>query len=112
MEFGTLVLMLVSIYPLMTTMLGQDPFYNLAGIRSCNDSGRNQCGTFPYQVKAAMGHTPRYSDAEDERSLESTHNEAKGKPHHKTWKVDRDPILYPDEKTMEQFTERERRMVS
>lgn len=54
------VLIILSIYPLMTTMMGWDPFYHMAGARTCSlEGGRNQCGTFPYEVDAALGHEPR-----------------------------------------------------
>ena len=51
---------LVAIYPLITTIIGHDPFYQLIGKRSCSlKEGRNQCGTFGYEVKSALGDTPR-----------------------------------------------------
>jgi len=53
------IAILFSIYPLMTTIMGWDPLYQMIGGRTCNlESGRNQCGTFPYEVDAALGHNP------------------------------------------------------
>ncbi len=50
---------IISLYPLMTTMMGWDPFYQMAGARTCSlEGGRNQCGTLPYEVDAALGHEP------------------------------------------------------
>ena len=54
------VAILLAVYPLMTTMMGWDPIYQLFGARSCSiDGGRNQCGTLPYEVDAALGHKPQ-----------------------------------------------------
>lgn len=109
-EAAMLVTMLVSIYPLLTAILGVDPFYSAAGIRSGDSTGRNQCGTFPYQIKAALGKAPRYCETGDEHSLESCHDDPKPHPHHRYWQVDREPMLYPDDATIEEFAARERRM--
>jgi hypothetical protein len=50
---------LLSAYIGLTGFVGWDPFYQLFSYRSCDiSSGRNQCGTLPYQVDAAMGHHP------------------------------------------------------
>jgi len=48
-------LILLSIYPALTAILGWDPFYSLFKIRSCAIA---QAGTFPYQVSDALGHHP------------------------------------------------------
>ena len=53
---------LIAIYPLLTAILGRDPIYALMGIRSCGTSQRNPCGTFPFEVDAAVGNTPRPRD--------------------------------------------------
>jgi hypothetical protein len=54
------VAILLAVYPLMTSMMGWDPFYQLFGARTCTlESGRNQCGTLPYEVDAALGHKPQ-----------------------------------------------------
>lgn len=47
---------LLGIYPALTAILGWDPFYDLFHVRSCGGSRRSQCGTFPYEVNAALGH--------------------------------------------------------
>lgn len=49
---------LLSVYVGMTAFVGWDPLYQLFGYRSCDGSDRNQCGTLPYQIDAAMGHHP------------------------------------------------------
>ena len=49
---------LISVYPLMTAMLGWDPFYAMFHARTCGTSDRNRCGTVSYQVDAALGHHP------------------------------------------------------
>lgn len=50
---------LLAIYPLLTAILGWDPFYAVFGNRSCDISERNRCGTFPFEVYAALGKHPR-----------------------------------------------------
>lgn len=49
---------LLGIYPALTAILGWDPFYALFNIRSCGGTERNACGTFPFEVEAAMGNHP------------------------------------------------------
>lgn len=46
---------LIALYPLLTGMLGWDPFYAAGHIKTCDTSRRNQCGTFPYEIEAAAG---------------------------------------------------------
>ena len=54
------VAIVLSVYPLLTTVMGWDPFYQLIGGRSCSlESGRNQCGTLPFELDAALGHNPK-----------------------------------------------------
>ncbi len=69
---------ILSIYPLMTTMMGWDPFYQMAGARSCSlEGGRNQCGTFPYEVDAALGNDPKPEEGREyDHSLTGAHHEA------------------------------------
>lgn len=94
-------LVAVSIYPLVTAMIGWDPFYALFHTRSCSLTGRNQCGTFPYEVMAIAGHAPKFCDCIDdqsvEHSLEACHDTAEEPPHHATWHVDREPMIYPSD---------------
>lgn len=52
---GYSYLLIISIYPLMTAILGWDPLYHAGRVRSCDSSGRNQCGTFPFEIESAMG---------------------------------------------------------
>ncbi len=67
---------LVSVYPLLTAILGWDPLYAMFGARSCRlDGGRNQCGTIPYEVDAALGHNPKPDRGfEYDHSLGSSHH--------------------------------------
>ena len=68
---------LLAVYPLMTTLMGWDPFYQIIGGRSCNlEGGRNQCGTLPYEVDAALGHEPKPDEGyEYDHSLAGSHHE-------------------------------------
>ncbi|MDX9740454.1 MAG: DUF2892 domain-containing protein [Gammaproteobacteria bacterium] len=49
---------LISAHVGLTAFVGWDPLYQLFGYKTCDLSERNQCGTLPYQVDAAMGHHP------------------------------------------------------
>lgn len=53
--FWHYVMMLISAYPLLTGIVGWDPFYSSVGLRSCDTSDRNRCGSFPYEVDTALG---------------------------------------------------------
>lgn len=98
----------LSVYPLLTAVLGVDPIYRRFGIRTCSAGGRNQCGSLPYQLKAAVGKAPKYCEVDDEHSLEACHDDPKERPRHADWRVDQDPMLYPDDGTLEDFGKRER----
>lgn len=65
---------IVSVYFFLTAILGSDPIYGLLRIRSCGNSHRNPCGTFPFEVDAAMGHDP-IPDSDVEHSLSASHHE-------------------------------------
>jgi hypothetical protein len=62
-------LALVAVYPLLTGMIGYDPLYEIFAVRSCGVSERNQCGTFPFEIDAALGHHPMPT-SDIEHSLE------------------------------------------
>ncbi|MBI5451267.1 MAG: DUF2892 domain-containing protein [Gammaproteobacteria bacterium] len=64
---------LLAIYPLMTGILGWDPLYSAAHVRTCGVSSRNRCGTVPYQVDAALGHDP-IADHDYDHSLMGSHH--------------------------------------
>ena len=64
---------LLSIYPLLSGILGWDPLYAMVRYRTCRMTGRNQCGTLPYQVDAVMGHRPRPNHDYD-HSLAGSHH--------------------------------------
>jgi len=61
--------MLLSVYPLLTSVIGIDQIYNFFNVKSCGTSPRNQCGSFPYEIDAALGHNP-IPDSKIEHSLE------------------------------------------
>lgn len=64
---------LISIYFFMTAILGADPVYALLRIRSCGNNPRNPCGTFPFEVDAALGNKP-IPDSDIEHSLAASHH--------------------------------------
>jgi hypothetical protein len=71
--------MLLSIYPLLTSGLGWDPLYAMFGARTCSvESGRNQCGTLPYEVDASLGNKP-IPDTEHDHSLYGSQHAPKNK---------------------------------
>ncbi len=55
---GEIYLIFIGLYPALTAILGWDPLYTLTNYRTCGVGHRNVCGTFPYQVASALGHTP------------------------------------------------------
>lgn len=67
---------LLAVYPLMTTFVGWDPIYQLFRGRSCSlEGGRNQCGTLPYEIDAALGHNPEPDEGfEYDHSLAGSHH--------------------------------------
>lgn len=48
---------LLAIYPLLTSILGWDPLYQMLRTRTCETSGENhnRCGSFPYEVSSLVG---------------------------------------------------------
>lgn len=89
-------MIIAAVYPLMTAMIGVDPIYRLFGVRSCGDSGTNQCGTLPYQLKARKGEAPAWCEAES-HSLEACHDEPVERPRHPDWSVSRPVAAAQDE---------------
>jgi hypothetical protein len=65
--------MLLSVYPLLTSVIGIDQIYNFFHVKTCGTSNRNQCGTFPYEIDAALGNNP-IPDNDFEHSLEHSHH--------------------------------------
>lgn len=63
--------MLLSIYPWLTGIIGFDPVYALFFVRTCDTSDRNPCGTFPFEVSAALGRHP-IPNSNVEHSLENS----------------------------------------
>lgn len=75
------IAVLLAIYPLMTTIMGWDPIYQLLGTRTCAvEGGRNQCGTLPYEVDSALGHEPKPNEGYNyDHSLTASQHETKTK---------------------------------
>jgi len=66
---------LLAIYPLMTGMLGWDPVYTMFNAKTCRLTGRNQCGTLPYEVDAMLGHNPITNKGHEyEHTLTASHH--------------------------------------
>ncbi len=97
---------LAAIYPVLTGAMGWDPFYALFRVKSCSLTGRNRCGTMPYEFKAMTGHTPEVCEIDSEHSLESCHDAGVSKPHHKLWRVNQDPMIYPDDADWDEYLKR------
>ncbi len=72
------VMWLLSIYFGLTALFGCDPVYHAAGYKTCDLSDRNQCGTIPYQVDAALGNKP-VPKKDFDHSLAASHH-----PHEQT----------------------------
>jgi hypothetical protein len=75
------IAILLAVYPLMTTLMGWDPIYQLLGARTCAlEGGRNQCGTLPYELDSALGHEPKPDVGYDyDHSLTGSHQTIKRK---------------------------------
>lgn len=67
------VLILVAVYPMLTSIVGFDIFYRMFDVKSCGTSSRNQCGSFPYEIDAALGHNP-IPDNDVIHDLEHSHH--------------------------------------
>ena len=67
------VMMVLSIYPSITGILGNDPVFSLFGVRTCRLSGRNQCGSFPFQLDALFGRKPKPENDLEHTLLHSSH---------------------------------------
>jgi len=48
------VLMLISILPISIAVWGLEPIYQVMGVKSCDTSERNKCGTFGEEIKSAL----------------------------------------------------------
>ncbi len=100
--------MVVAIYPILTGAMGWDPFYAFLKVKTCALTGRNRCGTLPYEFKAMTGRAPEYCEIDSEHSLESCHDAGVVKPHHRSWRVNQDPMIYPDDADWDVFLKRQR----
>ena len=70
--------MLIGIYPALSAILGMDPLYQFFNIRSCSvvPDGRNQCGSFPYEVDAMIGHHPIPRHGDNRELHDSDHSKS------------------------------------
>lgn len=75
LEYWQALSMAFSVYPCLTGIMGYDPFYGLFSVKSCDTSSRNQCGSFPYQVDALLGHDPIPEDDQEHSLMHSTHRQ-------------------------------------
>lgn len=75
------IAILLAVYPLMTTLMGWDPVYQIFDTRTCAvEGGRNQCGTLPYELDSALGHEPKPENGYDyDHSLAGSHHTPKRK---------------------------------
>ena len=97
------------VYLIMTAMIGWEPLYAVFSVKSCSLSGRNQCGSLPYQVMALLGRSPKYCETDSQHSLEACHNDPQELPLHKLWKVEQTPMLYPSDAVLDAYVERQER---
>lgn len=67
------VLMVLSVYPSLTGILGMEPLYKVFGVRTCGLTGRNRCGSFPYQIDALIGRDPHPENDLEHTLTHSTH---------------------------------------
>jgi hypothetical protein len=65
--------MILSIYPWLTGIIGVDPIYRMFDTRTCDIAGRNACGTFPFEVDAALGNNPIPKNDGDHSLADSRH---------------------------------------
>jgi len=68
--------MTLSTYPLLTALCGFDPIYKSLHAKSCTLEGRHQCGSFPYEVDALLGHKPIPEDHLAHELSHSSHKKA------------------------------------
>jgi len=73
-EMWQSVLIVCSIYPFLSGILGADPLYRVFGVKSCDLSKRNRCGSFPFQIDAMLGHNP-IPDDDYEHTMTNSHHE-------------------------------------
>ena len=71
-------MILLAVYPGLTAVMGYDVLYEILGTKTCGNSERNPCGTFPYEIDAAMGHKP-IPESELEHSLAVAHHDKEHK---------------------------------
>lgn len=67
------IAMLTSIYPFLTAYVGWDPIYQMVNYRTCGLSEKNQCGTAPFQIDAALGNHP-VPNVDHDHSLGGSHH--------------------------------------
>lgn len=65
------IFILAALYIFLTAAIGFEPIYKAFNFRTCGNSPRNPCGSFPYEIEAAAGEKLRPNDDVD-HSLENT----------------------------------------
>jgi len=73
-EMWQSVMIIMSIYPWLSGILGTDPVYRLFKVKSCDLSSRNRCGSFPFQIDAFLGRNPIPED-DYEHTMTNSHHE-------------------------------------
>ncbi|MDH3325080.1 MAG: DUF2892 domain-containing protein [Gammaproteobacteria bacterium] len=68
------LLIIFSVYPFLSGILGADPLYRVFRVKCCDLSSRNRCGSFPFQVDAFLGRHPIPED-DYEHTLSNSHHE-------------------------------------
>ena len=69
-------LMVLSVYPCLTGILGTDPIYRMFHTKTCDLSKRNKCGSYPFQVDAFVGRNPIPEDDYEHTLSHSRHEKA------------------------------------
>ncbi len=59
----------VGAYFLLTGMMGWEPIYAVFHGRTCGTSERNRCGTYTYELDAALGHHPHHDRGYETKAL-------------------------------------------
>lgn len=65
---------IIAIYPILTGILGVDPLYSMMKVRTCDGSRRNRCGTFPFEVEAALGKDVSCDESSYDCSISGDHH--------------------------------------
>jgi hypothetical protein len=64
--------MVVSTYPILTGICGRDVLYDYFKVSSCSMDGKNQCGSYPFQLANFFGHKRIPEDHQEHTLLHSS----------------------------------------